>query len=155
MEWEWGLNNTLQGSPVTRLFTFYLIIENSHNNIMNMMITISFGFTFVFMYSVVAFLGENFSYGSTSVSFIFLFYQECIYQVLLLLLLRRSESLIVSEVRGIMSLSLAPAPVSDRSSKSPPTRELFALSCSLHNKLILSMKKVSFALLLVGWQVYM
>ena len=142
------LNNTKQGSPDTRLVTFYLIIENSHNNIMNMMMTISFGFTFVFMYSEVAFLGENFSYGSTSVSFIFLFCQECIYQILLLLRLRRSESLIVSEVRGIMSLSLAP--VSDRSSKSPPTRELFALSCSLHNKLILSMKKVSFALLLVG-----
>ena len=49
------------------------MIENSHNNIMNMMITISFGFTFVFRYSEVAFLGENSSSASTSVSFIFLF----------------------------------------------------------------------------------
>ena len=39
--------------------------------------------------------------------------------------------MIVSEVRRIMSLSLAPAPVSDRSSRSPPTRELIALSVLL------------------------
>ena len=93
-----------------------------------MMMTISFGFTFVFMYSEVTFLGENSSTGSTSVSFIFLFCQGCRHQVLRLW---RSESMIVSEVRRIMSLSLAPAPVSDRSSRSPPTRELIALSVLL------------------------
>ena len=48
---------------------------------MKMMMTISFGFTFVFMYSEVTFLGENSSSGSTPVSFIFLFFQECIYRV--------------------------------------------------------------------------
>lgn len=51
----------------------YLMIENSHNNIINMMITISFGFTFVFRYSEVTFLGESSPSASTSVSFIFLF----------------------------------------------------------------------------------
>ena len=92
------------------------------------MMTISFGFTFVFMYSEVTFLGENSSSGSTSVSFIFLYCKGCRHQVLRLW---RSESMIVSEVRRIMSLSLAPAPVSDRSSRSPPTRELIALSVLL------------------------